>query len=70
MTITHTTNPLITSTGFIPDESTDINDEYYRQMRVGGDDRVTAEAHLATLQSSGLIEPQTDFKGNFVKRGL
>lgn len=24
----------------------------------------------ATLRSAGLIEPQTDFKGNFVKRGL
>ena len=31
--ITHTTNPLITSTGFIPDESTRQNDEYFRQMR-------------------------------------
>lgn len=30
--ITHTPNPLITSTGFIPDESTSRNDEYYRQM--------------------------------------
>lgn len=33
MKITHTQNPLIVSTGFIPDESTGINDEYYRQMR-------------------------------------
>lgn len=31
--ITHTEEPMITSTGFIPDESTGINDEYYRQMR-------------------------------------
>jgi len=31
--ITHTETPMITSTGFIPDESTGINDEYYRQMR-------------------------------------
>lgn len=31
--ITHTPNPLITTTGFIPDESTGINDEYYRKMR-------------------------------------
>ena len=31
--ITHTPNPLISSTGFIPDETTGINDEYYRQMR-------------------------------------
>lgn len=31
--ITHTANPLITSTGFIPDETTGINDEYYRQMQ-------------------------------------
>ena len=37
---------------------------------LGGADRVTAEAHLATLRSAGLIEPQTDFKGNFVKMGL
>lgn len=33
MKITHTEAPMITSTGFIPDESTGINDEYYRQMR-------------------------------------
>jgi len=31
--VTHTPNPLITSTGFIPDESTGINDEYYRKLR-------------------------------------
>lgn len=31
--ITHTSNPLITSTGFIPDETTGINDEYYRQLQ-------------------------------------
>lgn len=30
---THTPKPLITTTGFIPDESTGINDEYYRQMQ-------------------------------------
>ena len=33
MKITHTPNPMITSTGFIPDETTGINDEYYREMR-------------------------------------
>ena len=37
---------------------------------LGGADRVTAEAHLATLRLFGLIEPATDFKGNFVKRDL
>lgn len=31
--ITHTEAPMITSTGFIPDETTRQNDEYYRQMR-------------------------------------
>ena len=31
--ITHTPNPLITSTGFIPDETTGINNEYYRQLQ-------------------------------------
>lgn len=33
MKITHTPNPMVTSTGFIPDETTGINDEYYRQMQ-------------------------------------
>ena len=33
MKITHTDNPLITSTGFTPDETTGINDEYYRNLR-------------------------------------
>ena len=31
--ITHTEAPMITFTGFMPDETTGINDEYYRQMR-------------------------------------
>ncbi len=33
MKITHTEAPMITSTGFIPDESTRQNDECYRKMR-------------------------------------
>lgn len=33
MKITHTPNQMVTSTGFIPDETTGINDEHYRQMR-------------------------------------
>lgn len=33
MKITHTQNPPIISTGFIPDESTRQNDEYFRQMQ-------------------------------------
>ena len=31
--ITHAQSKLLASTGFIPDETTGINDEYYRQMR-------------------------------------
>ncbi len=31
--ITHTQNPPIISTGFIPDESTRQNDEYHRQQQ-------------------------------------
>ncbi len=31
--ITHTKAPMITSTGFIPDENTRQNDEYFRQMQ-------------------------------------
>ena len=31
--ITHTEAPMITSTGFIPDESTRQNDEYFRQQQ-------------------------------------
>ena len=37
---------------------------------LGGADRVTAESHLAALRGAGLIEPATDFKGNFVKKKL
>ena len=33
MKITHTEAPLITSSGFIPDESTRRNDEYHRQQQ-------------------------------------
>ena len=33
MKITHTEAPMITSTGFIPDETTRRNDEYFRQMQ-------------------------------------
>ena len=33
MKITHTEEPLITSTGFIPDESTRQNDSRFRQMQ-------------------------------------
>jgi hypothetical protein len=31
--ITHTETPMITSTGFIPDETTARNDEYHRQQQ-------------------------------------
>ena len=37
---------------------------------LGGTDRAIAESHLATLRDAGLIEPQTDFRGNFVKKSL
>ena len=33
MKITHTPNPMVTSTGFIPDETTRRNDEYHRQQQ-------------------------------------
>jgi hypothetical protein len=33
MKITHTETPMITSTGFIRDETTDRNDEYHRQQQ-------------------------------------
>lgn len=33
MKITHTEEPMITSTGFIPDESTRQNDEYFQQVQ-------------------------------------
>ncbi len=37
---------------------------------LGDADRAKAEAHLATLRDAMLIEPQTDFRGNFVKKSL
>lgn len=33
-------------------------------------DRVTAESHLTTLRDAGLIEPESDFKKNFLKRRM
>ena len=37
---------------------------------LGGADREIAETHLATLRDAGLIEPESDFKKNFLKRRL
>jgi DNA-binding transcriptional ArsR family regulator len=37
---------------------------------LGGSDRVTAEAHLATLREAGLVETDGGFRGNFIKRQL
>jgi 5'-3' exonuclease len=33
MKITHTETPMITTTGFLPDETTARNDEYHRQQQ-------------------------------------
>jgi len=37
---------------------------------LGGADRAKAEAHLNTLRLFGLIETDSGFRGNFIKRGL
>ncbi len=37
---------------------------------LGAADRLIAERHLETLRSAGLIEPESDFKKNFLKRRM
>jgi len=37
---------------------------------LGGADLALAEAHLATLRDAGMIEPESDFKKNFLKRRM
>jgi hypothetical protein len=52
MKITHTPNPMVTSTGFIPDESTGINDKYYRQMQARKQARREQTLELLMLLSA------------------
>ena len=52
MKITHTPNPLITSTGFIPDENTRQNDEYYRQLQARKQARREQKLELLMLLSA------------------
>lgn len=50
--ITHTEMPLITSTGFIPDENTGINDEYHRQQQARKQARREQTLELLMLLSA------------------
>ena len=50
--ITHTETPLITSTGFIRDETTDRNDEYFRQMQTRKQARREQTLELLMLLSA------------------
>lgn len=50
--ITHTEMPLITSTGFIPDESTRRNDEYHRQQQARKQARREQTLELLMLLSA------------------
>ena len=50
--ITHTPNPLITSTGFIPDENTRRNDEYFRKMQARKQARREQTLELLMLLSA------------------
>ena len=50
--ITHTEAPLITSSGFIPDESTRRNDEYHRQQQARKQARREQTLELLMLLSA------------------
>ncbi len=50
--ITHTANPLITSTGFTPDENTRRNDEYHRQQQARKQARREQSIDLLMLLSA------------------
>ena len=52
MKITHTEAPLITSTGFIPDENTRRNDEYHRQQQARKQARREQTLELLMLLSA------------------
>lgn len=52
MKITHTEKPLTISTGFIPDESTRRNDEYFRQMQARKQARREQNLELLMLLSA------------------
>ena len=50
--ITHTEAPMITFTGFIPDESTRQNDEYFRKMQAWKQARREQTLELLMLLSA------------------
>lgn len=50
--ITYTPNPLITTTGFIPDETTGINNEYYLKMQARKQARREQTLELLMLLSA------------------
>jgi len=50
--ITHTETPMITSTGFIRDETTDRNDEYHRQQQARKQARREQAVDLLMLLSA------------------
>lgn len=50
--ITHTETPMITSTGFIPDENTRRNDEYHRQQQARKQARREQTLELLMLLSA------------------
>lgn len=52
MKITHTGAPMITSTGFIPDENTRRNDEYHRQQQARKQARREQTLELLMLLSA------------------
>lgn len=66
--ITHTETPMITSTGFIPDENTRRNDEYFRQMQA----RIQAkrEQNLELLMLLSALESHLLSEGKFIPEYL
>lgn len=71
MKITHTEAPMVTSTGFIPDESTRQNDEYFRQMQTRKQARREQNLELLMLLSaleSAFFASKTTLPDYLIKR--
>lgn len=60
MKITHTPNPMVTSTGLIQDETTGINDEYFRQMQARKQVKREQNLELLMLLSSFCAKPSAE----------
>lgn len=66
--ITHTETPMITTTGFLPDETTRQNDEYFRKMQARK--QVKREQAIDLLMLLSALESHLLSEGKFIPEYL